>query len=169
MFGRRKAVVAAAVIAPLVGILAVPALVQAAISEPHPVARVSLTIDGYELASFSRCIGLGSESTVEPAPASDDEIIFKNLPGETTGRTVCERGLTSSIQLAAWRDAVVLGDMAAARKSVSITMYDTAGDPQFRWHLTDAWPSGLTNLFDQDGMGREVVTFTYEFAQRVSV
>lgn len=168
MFGGRKAVVAAAVIVPLLGIVAVPAVVQAVTSEPRPVARVSLTIDGYELASFSRCIGLSTESTVEPAPTSDEEVIYKRLPGETTGRTVCERGLTNSMELAVWRDTVVLGDMAAARKSASITMYDTAGEPQFRWHLEHAWPSGLTNLFDQNGMGREVVTFTYESIQRVA-
>ena len=171
MFGGRKALVAAAVLGiPLLGIVAVPALVEAAISDPQPVTRVSLTLDGYELASFSRCIGLGSESEVESAPAAagDEETILRRLPGPTSGRTVCERALTRNIELAAWRDAVVLGDIAAARKSVSITMFDAAGEPQFRWHLENAWPAGLTNIFE-NGVGREVVTFAYEFVQRVSV
>jgi phage tail-like protein len=170
MFGGRKALAAVAVVAaPLVGIFAVPALVEAATSEPEPVARVSLTIDGYELASFSRCIGLGSESEVTDAPAEEGEVILRRLPGPTTGRTVCERTLGRNIEMASWRELVVLGDVAAASKDVSITMYDASGTPQYRWHLTHAWPSGLTNVFGADGMGREIVTFAYEMAQRVAV
>jgi phage tail-like protein len=168
MFGGRKAALVAAVIgAPLVGLVAVPTLVEAALSEPEPVTRVSLTVDGFEIAGFSRCIGLGSESEVETAPPSEEEVIFKHLPGPTTGRTVCERAVTSNLELATWRDTVLLGDMQAAAKDVSITMYAVDGEPQLRWHLTKAWPSGLTYLFE-DGFGREVVTFAYESAHRVA-
>ena len=171
MFGRRKILVAVAVLGvPLLGLVAVPTLVEAAIpGPPQPVTHASLTIDGIELARFSRCVGLGSESEVINSATSGEEVILKRLPGPTSGRTVCERAITRNIELAAWRELVVLGDIAAARKSASITMYGATGEPQFRWHLSNAWPSGLTYLFGDDGMGREVVTFTAEIVQRVSV
>jgi phage tail-like protein len=134
MFGRRKILVAAAVLGlPLLGLVAAPTLVGAVISEPEPVTLVSLTIDGHELGRFSRCVGLGSESEViNSTTGGEEEVILKRLPGPTSGRTVCERAITRNIELAAWRELVVLGDIAAARKSVSITMYSAKGEPQFR-------------------------------------
>lgn len=170
MFIRRKAIAAVAVItAPVLGILAVPTLVEAALSNDiQPVARVALTIDGYDLAIFERCIGLGSESEVDTSPTQgDEEVILRRLPGDTTGRTVCEGPLTNSMELAAWREAVVLGDLAAAVKDVSVVMYRADGEPQFRWHLENAWPSGLTHMFE-DGTGSQIVTLTYDNVQRVA-
>ena len=114
------------------------------------VSRAELTIDGHSLAVFGRCM---VASDIDP----DRQEIR------------CERGVTRNIELAAWHELVRLGDMAAAEKSFSLTMYDVTGDPVLRWHATDGFPTELTVYFDKQGYGREIVTFTAEFIQRVSV
>ena len=38
---------------------------------------------------------------------------------------------------------MLLGDMAAARKSCSLVMFNTKGKPVARYHLENAWPSKI--------------------------
>jgi len=41
--------------------------------------------------------------------------------------------MTRNIEMAAWHELVLLGDITAARKSCSLTMFDTKGDPVARY------------------------------------
>ena len=50
--------------------------------------------------------------------------------------------MTRNIELSAWHELAIQGDVAA-RKNVTLTMYDVTGDPVVRYHLTNAWPSKL--------------------------
>jgi hypothetical protein len=128
----------------------------AATTDPVPaVSRVEMTIDGHSIAVFQRCM-IASEVAGPAAP-----------PGLREVR--CERAVTRNIELSAWHELVILGDTAAAEKSVSLTMYDAAGEPVTRWHITDGFPSELTYYYDAAGLGREIVTFSAEFIQRVAV
>ena len=80
--------------------------------------------------------------------------------------------MTRNIELAAWHELVILGDVGAARKNVSLTMYNTKGDPVARYHLTNAWPSKLEIGALKAGASSvltETVTLVSEFMQRVSV
>jgi len=82
-------------------------------------ARFSLTIDGVEIAAFSQL--------AEVAP----------------GTLVLRRGsTTTSKALWAWREAILMGQIAATKDAV-VVMYDTAGKPVARYHLENAWPSKL--------------------------
>ena len=83
-----------------------------------------------------------------------------------------KRGMTRNIELAAWHELVILGDVTAARKNVTLTMYDSTGDPVARYHLTNAWPSKLEIGGLKAGASQvifETVTLSAEFIQRVSV
>ena len=74
--------------------------------------------------------------------------------------------------MAAWHELVLLGDVEAATKSLSITAYNKKGDPVARYHLTDAWPSKVEITAESSAAGgvmEETVTFVAEFMQRVSV
>ena len=65
------------------------------------------------------------------------ENILKKLPGKRTPPTVTlKRGKNKNMEMAAWHELVVLGDVAAARKSCSLTMFNTKGEPVARYHLT---------------------------------
>ncbi|GAA0815908.1 phage tail protein [Spirilliplanes yamanashiensis] len=136
-------------------------------------ARFSITIDGYEIASFSELQGITTE--VEPVDfleSTDKEVVFKKLPGKRKPPTiVLKRGKNSSMELWAWHEAVLQGNIVAARKSCSLIMYNYDGAPVARYHLEQAWPSKLEVGGLKAGASEvlmETVTIVCENIQRVS-
>ena len=141
--------------------------------EPLTAARFELTIDGHSLAVFSELVGISSSVDIENVRLDTNrKRKLKKLPGKRTPPTVTlKRGMTRNIELAAWHELVILGDVAA-RKNVTLTMYDVTGDPVVRYHLTNAWPSKLEIGAVKAGASSilmETVTLVAEFIQRVSV
>jgi phage tail-like protein len=66
---------------------------------------------------------------------------------------------------------VIDGQLAAARKSCSLVMYDTQGQPVARYHLEGAWPSKLEVGSVTEGSAEvvvETVTLTCDRVQRVA-
>jgi phage tail-like protein len=136
-------------------------------------ARFSITIDGYEIAAFSELQGITTEvEPVELMESTDNEVILKKLPGKAKPATlVLKRGKNSSMELWAWHEAVLMGDIVAARKSCSLVMYATDGTPVARYHLEQAWPSKLEIGALKAGSSEvlmETVTIVSERIQRVS-
>ncbi|MFL6111530.1 MAG: phage tail protein [Catenulispora sp.] len=136
-------------------------------------ARFSITIDGYEIASFSELAGITTE--VEPVDfleSSDKEIIFKKLPGKAKPPHVTlKRGKNSGMELWLWHEAVLQGDIVAARKSCSLVMYNYDGKPVARYHMLHAWPSKLEIGALKAGASEvlmETVTIVCEHLQRVA-
>jgi phage tail-like protein len=141
--------------------------------EPLTAARFELTIDGHSLAVFSELVGISSSVDIENVRLDTKrKHRLKKLPGKRTPPTVTlKRGMTRNIELAAWHELVILGDVAA-RKNVTLTMYDVTGDPVVRYHLTNAWPSKLEIGALKAGASSvltETVTLVAEFIQRVAV
>jgi phage tail-like protein len=136
-------------------------------------ARFSITIDGYEIASFSELSGITTEvEAVDFLESSDKEVIFKKLPGKRKPPTVVlKRGKNNSMELWAWHEAVLIGDIVAARKSCSLVMYNYDGKPVARYHLEHAWPSKLEIGALKAGASEvlmETVTMVCENIQRVA-
>ncbi len=136
-------------------------------------ARFSVVIDGYEIASFSELQGITTEvSPVKFMESSDKEVIIKYLPGEfSPGKVVLSRGKTSGMELWAWHEAVLQGNIVAARKSCSLVMYNYDGAPVARYHLLHAWPSKLEIGSLKAGASEvlmEKVTIVCESIQRVT-
>ena len=136
-------------------------------------ARFSITIDGYEIAQFSELSGIVTE--VEPVrfmESSDKEIIMKQLPGMVgVGKIVLKRGKNSSMELWAWHEAVLNGDIVAARKSASLVMYNYDGKAVARYHLEHAWPAKIEIGALKAGSSEvlmETVTIVCERIQRVA-
>jgi phage tail-like protein len=74
--------------------------------------------------------------------------------------------------MAAWHELVVLGDVAAARKSCSLTMFNTKGEGVAKYRLDAAWPAKIEIGALKAGASEvlmETVTIVCEFIQRVSV
>jgi phage tail-like protein len=137
-------------------------------------ARFSITIDGYEIASFSELQGITTEvEPVELMESTDKEVVLKKMPGKVKPATLTlKRGKNSSMELWAWHEAVLMGDIVAARKSCSLVMYDTAGKAVARYHLEHAWPAKLEVGALKAGASEvlmETVTIVSERIQRVSV
>ncbi len=143
-------------------------------NDPITAARFELTIDGHSIAVFSELEGITSGYDRDEL-----EIVTRRrggelrIPARRMPQTVTlKRGMTRNIELAAWHELVILGDVTAARKNVTLTMYDSTGDPVARYHLTNAWPSKLEIGGLKAGASQvvfETVTLSAEFIQRVSV
>ncbi len=134
--------------------------------------RFELTIDGHSLAVFSELVSISSAvDVVDAVSSSANETTLEKLPGKRNPPTVTlKRGMSRNIELAAWHELVILGDIAAARKSCSLTMYNAKGDPVARYHLTDAWPQKVEiRTSESSAVLTETVTITCDFMQRVSV
>ena len=111
-------------------LLAAP--VQAQRDSPIAASRFSISVDGVQIGMFSQ---LTSEAGGATGAAK-----FMTLAG----------GRTQGMEMAAWHELVILGDVAAARKNATVVMYNTSGRPVRTYHLTNAWPSKLS----LDGMQR---------------
>jgi phage tail-like protein len=135
-------------------------------------ARFELTIDGHSLAVFSELQGISSgydTSELELLTRASDVLLKAPAKRKPTSVTL-KRGMTSSVELAAWHDQA-LTDNAAARKTATLTMYNTTGDPVARYHLENAWPSKLVIDALTAGASEvlfETVTFVADRVTRVS-
>ncbi len=82
-----------------------------------------------------------------------------------------KRGKNSSMELWGWHESVLSGNMAAARKSCSLVMYNVDGKPVARYHLEHAWPSKIEIGALKAGASEvlmETVTMVCEHIQRVA-
>jgi phage tail-like protein len=148
------------------------ALSQKQSSDDLAASRFSITIDGYEIASFSELQGITTEvDPVELMESGDKEVILKKLPGKRKPPTVTlKRGKDQDMSLWAWHEAVLMGDIVAARKSCSLVMIAPDGKPVARYHLEHAWPSRLEIGALKAGSSEvlmETVTIVAEHIQRV--
>jgi phage tail-like protein len=136
-------------------------------------ARFSLTIDGVEIAQFSELAGINSEiEPVELMETNGEKLFLKKLPGKAKPATVTlKRGVTKDVGIFAWHQSVREGQLAAARKSCTLTMYDTAGTATAKYYLESAWPSKVEISALKAGASEvlyETVTLTSEDIQRVA-
>lgn len=72
--------------------------------------------------------------------AKKGQTIRTKIPGNVkSGNLTLRRGMTSSIALWNWFQAVRDGNWAEQRKDASLTIYDQAAKPQARFDLAGAW------------------------------
>ena len=146
---------------------------MAATPEAITASRFSITIDGYEIAAFSELQGITTQvDVVDFLQSSDKEVMLTKLPGKRTPPTVIlKRGKNNSMELWSWHEAVLNGDMAAARKSCSLVMYNSDGKPVARYHMENAWPAKIEIGGLKAGASEvlmESVTVVCEHIQRVA-
>jgi len=113
---------------------------------PAGAARFGISIDGVQIGVFEQLIseadlgtGLGPQAIT------------------LTG------GRTRGMEMAAWHELVILGDVAAARKSATIVIYDFSGSPVKTYHLENAWPSKVAlDTSDRGRLTTATVMLMYE-------
>ena len=114
---------------------------------PTP-ARFSITIDGYEVASFSELQGITTEiKTVEFVEGRDDPVRFLNqfanvqaginLP--TTYRVRLARRSGSGRSLSSWQSPGSTTSLSSRKKCV-LAVNDSQSKPVARYYLENAWP-----------------------------
>jgi hypothetical protein len=103
-------------------------------------ARFALVVDGVPIGVFTQMISVARLAT-----------------GAVGQAITLGGGRTQHAEMWAWHEAVILGDMGAARKSASIVMYNASGTPVKRYNLTNAWPAKVSL---DNGVGGQVRTVT---------
>ena len=136
-------------------------------------ARYSLTLDGFEIASFSELKSINQEVTPVDYLSSDEKgVILSKLPGQLPSPKVTLSGpMTQSLELAAWHEAVRQGTVATGRRSVTLVFYNSQGAPVARYFLEKAWPSKL-EITSPAKLGDpliQTVTFAAEYLQRMAL
>ena len=115
-------------------------------------ARYSITIDGYEIASFSELQGITTEiKTVDYVEGRDDPVRFlnqfagsppaTNLP--TTYRLRLVRRSGSGGSLSSWQTPLGSTNSLAGRKKCVLAVNDSQSKPVARYYLENAWPQKI--------------------------
>ena len=146
---------------------------QTATEPALTINRFVITINGSTIATFQELVGITMET--EPADyyeSSDKEVVISRLPGKIKPPTITlKHGMTGSMELWAWHQAVRQGFMATARRTAFLTAYNSEGRPVAKWVLENAWPTKLEIGTLKSGTTQvltESVTLVSEYMQRVA-
>jgi phage tail-like protein len=127
-----------------------------------------LEVDGAISGYFTEVSGVGSENEIVEHKVVDSKghEAVRKIPGRLKWTDISlKRGITSDLQIWAWREMVIQGKMKDARKSATITMLDREYKPVAKWNFTNAWPSkisGPTFKADDNSFGVEEVSIVHE-------
>ena len=135
-----------------------------------PLLGFSFLLDagGKAAGYFTECSGVGSENEIIEHKVVDENgnDVIRKIPGRLKWQDVTlKRGITSDLEIWAWRQEVVDGKIGDARQDITITMLDTEGNQRALWNFSKAWPSkvsGPTFKADSNEYGLEEMTITHE-------
>jgi phage tail-like protein len=126
--------------------------------------RFRVEIDGIQAAAFSEVVIAPTTTEVIEYREGSEPSRVRKLPGLTKfGTVTLKRGVTTSLELVNWHLQVVRGQMAAARKQISIVVLDDAGQDVARFVVADAWPIKY-DPGDLNAKGNEVFIELLELA-----
>jgi phage tail-like protein len=135
--------------------------------------RFSIVIDGHEIATFAELSGIVTQfEPSEYLEASANAVTVDSLPAKLKPPTVTlKRGMNGSLELWSWHESMRKGTMGAARRSCTLTMYNSEGKPVGKYWLEKAWPLKLELTGLKAGASAvlmETVTLTCDYIQRVA-
>jgi phage tail-like protein len=134
---------------------------------PMAASRFAITVDGYEIASFSELQGITTKVDPVEFMKAEGRYVIPKLPGEPQALTL-KHGASATMDMWVWHEAARNGLMSG-RKNVAMLVYTGAGDPVARYHLEQAWPSKL-KLGGRNAEAAEIVvehvTLTYDRMKR---
>ena len=138
------------------------------------------SVDGY----FMECSGFqSSQDTIDICEVTPQKwgkngksrgrVVRTKIPGNVSYTNLTlRRGLTVSMTLWNWLQSVQDGKWGEQRRNGSLTIYNQAAEPQFRFEFSGAWPSGYTisELKAADGeIEIEQMEVTVEELKRVKI
>ena len=110
--------------------------------DAHPAYRFSVQIDGLPGATFTECTLPALEVEIQEQKEGGYNVGSHPLPGRVRrGTLTLKRGVATGSDLMAWYNQVIQGQLMAARKQVSVTLLDDAGEPVIRWDFHMAFPT----------------------------
>ena len=134
-----------------------------------PLVGFQFALDVNDMTGyFTEVSGIGSENAVvtHKVVTAEGKEVTLQIPGRVEwGEITLKRGLTTNIEFWDWREAVVLGTVAAARKDCTITMFDREYAGVVTWTLINAWPSKISGpsiAADSNDFTIEELTLVHE-------
>lgn len=109
---------------------------------PMTPARFSITIDGYEIASFSELQSLTSGVGLDAltlAIDKKDKLALKIPPKRTPAAVTLRRAKNADLGLFTWHSDALRA--ATGRRDAELVMFGADGRAVARYHLEQAWPS----------------------------
>jgi phage tail-like protein len=142
-------------------------------SDPLVGFHFTLEVSGKVTGYFTEIGGMGSEHELiehKVVNATGIEIVQK-IPGRLKwGDITLKRGITSQMDMWAWRKMVEDGNIVGARANGSITMLDEALKPVAQWDFVNGWPTKVTGpslTSDSNAFGVEEMTIAHEGIIRI--
>jgi phage tail-like protein len=126
--------------------------------------RFRVEIDGIQAGGFSEVFIEPTTTEVIDYREGGDRSHVRKLPGLTKfGNVTLKRGVSTSLELFNWHLQVVRGEIANARRNVTIVVLDDAGQDVARFQVSDAWPTKY-DPGDLNARGNEVFIESLELA-----
>lgn len=132
------------------------------------VHNFAIQIDGIQVEYLTSISGLSNKQDViqHVQNTPNGKPVVRKMPGISQGGEVTvTRGRNQSGSFTQWIQTSLAGDMASARKNVSIIVMDYTGGEVARYNLVDAWcceTSYSDMTAGQAQVYEEKVTITYE-------
>ena len=110
-------------------------------SRNDPFSAFNFLVDiGGQVAGFSECSGLNTETDVIEYRNGNEDITVRKLPGlKKFTNIVLKRGFTNSKELWTWRKTVIDGQ--TERRDGTITLLNEARQTALQWNFYFGWPS----------------------------
>ena len=143
---------------------------EAVIGDPLASTSFAMEVEGATMGYFTECTGIGSETeVVEHRIIGPGGERVAKIPGRLIwNNIILKRGITSNLDMWQWRKQVEDGDIANARKNISIVLYDQTMQPVARWDLINGWPSMINTSVAANGSLIEEVVLVCEGIERVN-
>jgi phage tail-like protein len=142
---------------------------MAAARPVDPLIGFQFSLDANGMTGyFTEVSGIGSENavTTHKVVTAEAKEVTLQVPGRVEwGEITFKRGLTADTQFWDWREQIVMGDTAGARKDITITMYDRAYGDVVSWTAINAWTSKLSGpsiAADSNDFTVEELTIVHE-------
>jgi phage tail-like protein len=121
-----------------------------------------------QIATFQEVSGIESETEVRELIQSgkDGKIVVIKTQGAAplkTGKITAKYAAVKDDVIAKWREQVIAGKIEAARKNISIVLYDIRDIEQLRFEFLQAWPSKYSySNFSAKGNDNVTITVVIE-------
>jgi phage tail-like protein len=144
------------------------------LKDPQIVDHFALEVQGIEEATFQEASGFESTSDVveQRENGKGGKQYISKQPGNLKwGDITLKRGMTDSMDLWKWRQAVIDGNMAQARKDGSVVFYNAMNVEINRYSFKRGWPvkwTGASPNTKNSAVGEESITIAHEGLVRSS-
>lgn len=107
--------------------------------------KFRVKIDGITKAGFREVSGLETSTELVEYRNGDDPTHTRKMAGIVKyGNITLKRGVTDDLDFTKWRQDVIDGKIAGARKKGQIFLVDDENNDVAEWDFVDAWPVKLT-------------------------